>query len=413
MIQLNKVTKVFGDDPDLALNLLDDGKTKDEIFESTGQVVGVSNVNFELDEGEIFCIMGLSGSGKSTLLRCVNRLIEPTRGQVFMNENGENVEITSLGDKELRDIRTHKMSMVFQHFGLFPHRTVMENTIYGLEIQGQDATESLKIGQEVLAMVGLEQWGDSKISQLSGGMQQRVGLARALATDAKVLLMDEPFSALDPLIKVQMQNELIQIQQKLKRTMLFITHDLDEALKLGSHIAIMDAGEIIQIGTPEDIIVNPRTEYVADFVEHADSTGVITAGTICINMNGRLFQAFGDKNDLRFFGRKGDDSIQFGIDHQGKLCDVHVEGKSVNIRSLNESVDEDMDVPDLRRRDVVLTCTADTPLREVIRGRLLTQLPVVVLTPEKTFKGIVGEREFVKAILEKRGADSSDEDRGS
>ncbi len=414
MIRCESVSKIFGDNPEQVFQLLEQGKTKDEIREETGQVIGVNDVSFELEPGEVFVIMGLSGSGKSTLIRCVNRLIEPTRGKIFLkDENGEEIDITGLDEKGLRQVRTYQMSMVFQHFGLFPHRTVQDNVTFGLEIQGQtDKDKNQKVAQDVLEMVGLGGWGTAMTHELSGGMQQRVGLARALATQARVLLMDEPFSALDPLIKVQMQDELLKIEQHTERTILFITHDLDEALKLGDHIAIMEAGQIVQLGTPEDIIVNPRTEYVANFVEHADPTGVITAKTICVSVEGRLFERMKEEEGLRYYARKSSPDTLFGVNGEGKLEKLIFEGgKPAKVRQLGDVVDDDFEVPDARRQDVALACTPETTLREVIRGRLFTRLPILVQDGEGRLQGIIGEREFVQGILEKRG--SQDEANGA
>jgi len=236
VIRAEGVTKIFGPDPDSVPPLLKQGKTKDEIQAKTGHVVGVNNASFQVGAGEVFVIMGLSGSGKSTLIRCVNRLIEPTYGKIILDdpEFGDQ-DIALMDEQTLRQMRSSRMSMVFQHFALFPHRTVLSNVVYGLEVQGRDKAEREELGQKYLKMVGLGGWGDHYPNELSGGMQQRVGLARAVATEAKILLMDEPFSALDPLIKVQMQDELIKIQRELDRTILFITHDLDEAMRIGDH----------------------------------------------------------------------------------------------------------------------------------------------------------------------------------
>ena len=247
------------------------------------------------------------------MLRCINRLIEPTAGKIFLETDEGETEITSLNEQGLRRFRKEQISMVFQRFGLFPHRTVRENAAYGLEVQKRPKKERLNAAQETLEMVGLGQWGDSYPDELSGGMQQRVGLARALATDAPVLLMDEPFSALDPLIKVNMQQELISIEKKLHRTVLFITHDLDEALKLGHRVAIMEGGRVVQIGTPEEIIVNPKTEYVADFVEYADPTGVITAGTVAVPLGGAKLSVQRE-GGVSHYAHEGVPNVLFSVD---------------------------------------------------------------------------------------------------
>ncbi|MFQ5835625.1 MAG: glycine betaine/L-proline ABC transporter ATP-binding protein, partial [bacterium] len=258
-IRLESVYKIFGKEPQKVLELLKKGKTKSEIYEETGQVVAVNDGSLDISTGETFVVMGLSGSGKSTLLRCINRLVDPTLGKIYFQKNGEELQITSLNQTKLREIRTHNITMVFQHFALFPRRTVLSNVTFGLEIQKKPKEYQRKKALEMLELVGLKEWSDSHPSELSGGMKQRVGLARALATEAKILLMDEPFSALDPLIRVRMQEELLKLQTKLKRTIFFVTHDLDEALRLGDRIAIMEEGSIVQVGTPEEIIIDPRT----------------------------------------------------------------------------------------------------------------------------------------------------------
>ncbi len=275
-IKVENLYKIFGTVPRKAMKMLQAGATKDEIMEKTKHGVGVNNASFSVEEGEIVVVMGLSGSGKSTLVRCINRLIQPTSGNVWID--GQN--IMQLDRNELRDLRLNKLGMVFQNFALFPHRTVVQNTEYGLEISGMDAAVRREKAMEALSLVGLEGWEESYPSQLSGGMQQRVGLARALALDPDILLMDEAFSALDPLIRRDMQDELINLQEKMQKTILFISHDLDEALKIGDRIVLMKDGAIVQIGTPEDILTNPADEYVARFVETADITQVLTAETV-------------------------------------------------------------------------------------------------------------------------------------
>jgi glycine betaine/proline transport system ATP-binding protein len=275
-IRVENVYKIFGDSPDRALRMLEEGKTKDEILEETGNVIGVNNASFEVQEGEIFVVMGLSGSGKSTMVRLLNRLIDPTFGTVEVE--GEN--ITELSDEQLRRLRARKMSMVFQRFALFPHRTVLENAAFGLEVQQISPSERDQRAKDALARVGLAGWESSYPGQLSGGMQQRVGLARALATDSDIMLMDEAFSALDPLIRREMQDQLLELQSELKKTIVFITHDLNEAMKLGDHIAVMRDGAIVQLGTAEDILSNPANDYVASFVQDVDRTRVIVASSV-------------------------------------------------------------------------------------------------------------------------------------
>ncbi|WP_246269490.1 quaternary amine ABC transporter ATP-binding protein [Chitinophaga oryzae] len=275
-LKIDNLTLIFGREQQEALQLLQQGKSKAEILERTGATVGVKNASFEIEKGEFFVIMGLSGSGKSSLLRCLNRLIEPSAGKVLLN----NVDITALPDADLQKVRRKEIAMVFQKFGLLPHRSVLENVAFGLELQGMPAAERLEKARNVIELVGLKGYENMLPAELSGGMQQRVGLARALANEPEVLLMDEAFSALDPLIRTQMQDELLDLQEKMHKTIVFITHDLDEAIRLGDRIAIMKDGEVIQIGTPEEILTAPANEYVSSFVEKVDRKAIITASSL-------------------------------------------------------------------------------------------------------------------------------------
>lgn len=275
-IQVNNITKIFGSNPKAGMKRLKQGQSKEQLLKETGMTVGVNNASFAVKAGEFFVIMGLSGSGKSTLIRLLNRLIEPTDGEVLID--GEN--ITKMNKDNLMHTRRKKLSMVFQKFALFPHRTVLENVEYGLEIQGMAKNVREEIARKSIQDVGLNGYEDSYPDQLSGGMQQRVGLARALANDSDILLMDEAFSALDPIIRKEMQDELLNLQSKLGKTIIFITHDLDEALKLGDRIAIMKNGAIVQIGTAEEILENPANEYVYNFVEDVDRSKVLVAANV-------------------------------------------------------------------------------------------------------------------------------------
>ncbi|WP_102108798.1 choline ABC transporter ATP-binding protein [Oceaniglobus roseus] len=276
-VVFDNVSIVFGDSPEEALPLMDEGRKRPEIQERTGQVLGVHDCTLSVAEGEILVLMGLSGSGKSTLLRAVNGLNPVCRGEVRVNYKGEMTSVTHADAKTLRKLRLTQIGMVFQQFGLLPWRTVRENVALGLELGGMGKAERRAQADEQLALVGLSDWADRKVSDLSGGMQQRVGLARAFATKAPVLLMDEPFSALDPLIRTRLQDELLDLQQKLNRTIVFVSHDLDEAFKIGNRIAIMEGGRIVQCGTPRDIFQNPANDYVAEFVAHMNPLGVLTA----------------------------------------------------------------------------------------------------------------------------------------
>ena len=275
-VTVENLSKVFGKKEEQALKLANEGKKKSEILERTGATVGVNNASFSVEQGEIFVIMGLSGSGKSTLVRLLNRLIEPSQGNIFID--GKNV--SKMGKEDLRNVRRKEMSMVFQNFGLFPQKTILENTEYGLEIQGMAKAERRERAEKALDNAGLLAYKDQYPNQLSGGMQQRVGLARALANDPEILLMDEAFSALDPLIRREMQDELLDMQEKVNKTIIFITHDLNEALRIGNHIALMKDGEIMQIGTGEEILTNPANDYVEKFVEDVDRSRVLTAENI-------------------------------------------------------------------------------------------------------------------------------------
>ncbi|MFZ6625050.1 quaternary amine ABC transporter ATP-binding protein [Vagococcus fluvialis] len=277
-VQVKHLTKVFGKRSQAALKMVQEGRPKTEIVEKTGATVGVYDANFDVNEGEIFVIMGLSGSGKSTLIRLINRLIEPTSGDIYIDGK----DIAKMDKDELREVRRRKMSMVFQNFGLFPHRTILENTEFGLEVRGVSKEERTALAEKALEDSGLIAFKDQYPGQLSGGMQQRVGLARALANDPEILLMDEAFSALDPLIRREMQDELIDLQANVQKTIIFITHDLNEALRIGDRIALMKDGQIMQIGTGEEILTNPANDYVREFVEDVDRSKVLTASNIMV-----------------------------------------------------------------------------------------------------------------------------------
>jgi glycine betaine/proline transport system ATP-binding protein len=275
-VACHHVWKVYGPKADRIIGSPEAGLPRQELLEKTGCVAAVRDISFDVAPGEVFVVMGLSGSGKSTLVRCISRLIEPTAGEVLID--GHNV--LTMDDERLRDLRRRKVSMVFQHFGLLPHRRIVDNVAFGLEIQGVERAERLERAEGVIETVGLGGWGNSFPDELSGGMQQRVGLARALATDPEIMLFDEPFSALDPLIRRDMQDEVIRLQREVQKTMIFITHDLMEALKLGDRIAIMKDGNFVQVGTPEEVVARPADDYVADFIRDVPRAHVLTARTI-------------------------------------------------------------------------------------------------------------------------------------
>ncbi len=275
-IRIEHLIKIYGSNPRIALSLFQNGAQRNEILEETGQVLGIADVSLEINAGEILVVMGLSGSGKSTLVRCINRLIKPTSGHIYID--GE--DIVQLNPHRIRQIRLNKVSMVFQNFGLFPHKTVVENVEYGLQVKGMSKRKRRQKALENLATVGLSQWANYLPKSLSGGMQQRVGLARALATDAGILLMDEPFSALDPLIRGNMQDELLQLQKKLNKTIVFISHDIQEALRIGDRIAVMKDGCIVQVSTPEELVTQPENEYVHAFVQDVNRAQILKVGSL-------------------------------------------------------------------------------------------------------------------------------------
>jgi len=401
VIRVESLNKVFGPDPNQALELQREGLSKDEIFSRTGNVIGVQDVSFGLRPGEFFVIMGLSGSGKSTLLRCVNRLIEPTSGHVWLQTDDGEIDVAQVGPSELRRLRQEHLSMVFQRFGLLPHRTVRGNVAYGLEVKGVARAERLRRAEETLEMVGLGGWSKVLPSSLSGGMQQRVGLARAIATGAKVMLMDEPFSALDPLIKVQMQGEIIRLQRQLGRTIVFITHDLDEALRLGDRIAIMDDGRFVQVGTPERIITEPRTEYVADFVAHADPTGVLTAGTVAVPPEHDRVDELRREGGARVLSHRTQSEVEIVVAEDGRPLEVRADGGRAELVEIDVLLAEAP--PTSRYRDRAAVVTADRTLRTLLEARNLCNLPVLVVDGEGRLVGLVTEREIIHSIIEKRG----------
>ena len=381
--------------------MLQEGQSKDAIREATGHVVGVHDVSFRLKRGEFFVIMGLSGSGKSTLLRCLNRLIPPTGGRVVLETDEGEIEVNAAGPRQLREIRTRHLSMVFQRFGLLPHRSVRDNVAYGLEIQGVSRHERLDRAERALDLVGLSGWGASRTSELSGGMQQRVGLARALATEAEVMLMDEPFSALDPLIKMQMQQEIIKLQNDLGKTIVFITHDLDEALRLGDRIAIMEDGKVVQLGTPEKIITDPKTAYVADFVEHADPTHVISAGTVSVELDHDRVDVLRRVPGARVLSHRTQADVEIEVGDDGRVRAMRADEASVELVALDALLAEE--APATRYRDRAAVVRADRPLRALLEARNRCNVPVLVVDDQERLVGLATEREIIHAIIEKRG----------
>ncbi|MDR3599072.1 MAG: glycine betaine/L-proline ABC transporter ATP-binding protein [Desulfosporosinus sp.] len=315
-IEVKNLVKIFGSQPQKAMLLLDKGLSKERILAETGLSIGVNNVSFTINEGEVFVVMGLSGSGKSTILRCLNRLIEPSLGSIII----DGVDITKLKSKELRQVRQRKLAMVFQQFALLPHRTVLQNTVYGLEVLGVNKAEREKRALERLAMVGLAGLEHSYPDELSGGMKQRVGLARALTNDPDILLMDEAFSALDPLIREEMQDELLNLQQKMNKTIVFITHDLNEALKIGDRIAFIRDGSLVQVGTPEEILRDPANDYVAKFTRGVDRIKILTLKDVMKRPQPLVQLRDGPNVALRVMKEHGISSV-FVVD-----CTKHLQG---------------------------------------------------------------------------------------
>lgn len=337
-VKVSHLTKIFGKKTKQALDMIAENKSKTEIMEKTGATVGVYDVNFSVEEGEIFVIMGLSGSGKSTLIRLLNRLIEPTSGDIFI----DNQEIATLDKEGLREVRRNKMSMVFQNFGLFPHRTILENTEYGLEVRGVPKAERLARAEQALENSSLLAFKDQYPNQLSGGMQQRVGLARALANDPEILLMDEAFSALDPLIRREMQDELLDLQENVKKTIIFITHDLNEALRIGDRIALMKDGQIMQIGTGEEILTSPANDYVRTFVEDVDRSKVLTAQNIMVPALTTNIEIDGPTVALKRM-RQEEVSMLLAVDKKRQLKGVIRAERALEARKSGQALSEYLD----------------------------------------------------------------------
>lgn len=375
-ITVREVSKIFGKNTKKAAQLLKQGKSKQEILKETGSTVGVNRASFDVYPGEIFVIMGLSGSGKSTLVRMFNRLIEPTGGQVLID--GE--DIVAMNKEELRNVRREKMSMVFQRFALFPHRTVLSNTEYGLEIQGVEKEKRKELALEALKLVGLEGYELQLPSQLSGGMQQRVGLARALANDPDILLMDEAFSALDPLIRKDMQDELLDLQSTMEKTIIFITHDLDEALRIGDRIALMKDGNIVQIGTPEEILMNPSNDYVERFVEDVDLSKVLTASHVMKRAETIQLEK-GARVALNVMKENGISTVYI-VDKQKKLIGA------VTAADAKNAIENNLKLEEVITKDCI-TVQPETHLVDLFDDVSSAVIPVAVVDETNRLKGIV------------------------
>ena len=391
VVDFRNVDIIFGKEPGKALALLDGGATRDEILDRTGNVVGAAGASLAIQEGEICVLMGLSGSGKSTLLRAVNGLNEVTRGSVMVRDeagpDGSNlVDVASCDPATLRRLRMNRVAMVFQQFALLPWRTVEENVGLGLELRGMDKDERQAIVEEKLALVGLSQWKDKFAHELSGGMQQRVGLARAFATDADILLMDEPFSALDPLIRDHLQDELLALQRSLKKTIIFVSHDLDEALKLGSHIAIMEAGRIVQYGEPEAIVLEPANDYVAEFVAHMNPLNVLRGGSLMTPV-----EDLKREDDSVLLDREG--RFRVKLDDRGAPDSVTLDGYLGRLMAYGEGMNLD-DLPPT----AMITAPTDMSMRVAIELRQATGHPVA-LVEDGRLVGVCGDEEIYAGIL--------------
>ncbi len=389
-IVVENLYKIFGPDPDQAFGMLEEGLDKDTIFERTGNTVGVMDANFSIREGEVFVVMGLSGSGKSTLVRMLNRLFEPTRGAIRVDGQ----DVTRMSQKELIELRRRDMSMVFQSFALLPHRTVLENTSFGLEVAGTDRHRREERALEALATVGLKSHANSYPQELSGGMQQRVGLARALATDPSILLMDEAFSALDPLIRTEMQDELIALQQEKARTVVFISHDLDEAMRIGDRIAIMQGGAVVQIGTPEEIVTRPANDYVRSFFYGVDVSQVFSAGDIARKKAVTVIERPGvDVNAALHQLQAGQGDAGVVIDRdQRYLGTVSVESLLAAIESDGETRYADAFLPEVE------TAGRDMPLNEVLSLVAESRWPVPVVDDDGRYLGVISKTALLQTL---------------
>ncbi len=389
-IVVENLYKIFGAHPEKAIKLLKKGLNKNEIMEKTKQGVGVADASFTVKQGEILVIMGLSGSGKSTLVRCINRLIEPTHGKVIVD--GE--DVTKLSREELRLFRLNHFGMVFQHFALFPHRTVLANVEYGLEIKKVAPAERQKRSLEALSQVGLEGWGDSYPGQLSGGMQQRVGLARALALDADIMLMDEAFSALDPLIRSDMQDELLMLQDKLQKTIVFISHDLDEALKLGDRIVLMKDGAIVQTGTAEEILTSPANDYVAKFVQDVDMTKVVTADAVMLR-----------PKELAYYNSDGPRAVLHKMKH-ARISSLFVrkDGKFFGVVTADAAAEAlkrgDQTLEQIVQTDIE-TVLPDTPAADIIPLLASSPFPIPVVDEQQKLRGLVIKGSLLAGLSER------------
>ena len=397
IIKVDSVWKVFGKNAERALEPENIDKGKSEIQSELGAVIGLHDVSFEVQKGQTFVIMGLSGSGKSTMVRCLIRLIEPTAGRIVIDGN----DVTAMSDKELMEFRRDKIAMVFQHYGLMPHRNVLENASWGLEVQGVPEAERHARTREVLDMVGLGGWEASYPRQLSGGMQQRVGLARALVVDTDILLMDEPFSGLDPLIRRQMQDELLRLQEELHKTIVFITHDLNEALKLGDRIAIMHDGRVAQIGSPEDIVLRPEDEYVGDFTQDVRLESVLTAAKVMVAPKATVLGHQGPRAALHTIGASDGDAAWI-VDRSQRYIGL------LTITRANDALKAGINRLDLGLGYVnqgYETVSPDTTFDVLIPLAMASDYPIPVTDGENRLVGEIHRSALAEALAETSTAD--------
>jgi glycine betaine/proline transport system ATP-binding protein len=378
IIEVKGLFKVFGHDPKRVFPLLDQGLSKGQVLKKTGCTIGINNASFNINKKEIFVLMGLSGSGKSTVIRCLNRLIRPTRGEILINGK----DIMKMSKDELLQVRRNTLSMVFQHFGLLPHRSVIRNVEYGLEVAGVAAAERRQKAQDSLELVGLKGYENSLPNELSGGMQQRVGLARALASDPDVLLMDEAFSALDPLIRAQMQDELLELQARMHKTIVFITHDLDEALKLGDRIAIMKDGEVVQIGTPEDILTNPADDYVERFVRNVDRSKVLTTAALMRKTEVITIPKDGPHVAVRLMEKKGVSSI-FAVDSERRLAGLVKIDDAIKLERAKQK-----DLSSAITTDIYVA-GPDTLIADLLQTALTAKYPIAIQDENSRLLGVL------------------------
>jgi glycine betaine/proline transport system ATP-binding protein len=389
-VRFENVDVVFGQKTPEAISLLDQGEGRDSILEKTGSLVAVHDASLYVNEGEILVLMGLSGSGKSSLLRCVNGLNKVSRGRVMVKAGDKEVDVASCSEDVLRDIRRNRISMVFQQFALMPWLTVRDNVGFGLDIRGMEKAERDRIVDEKIALVRLGQFAQKFPHELSGGMQQRVGLARSFATEAEILLMDEPFSALDPLIREHLQDELIELQQRLKKTIIFVSHDLDEALKIGTRIAIMEAGQVVQFAVPEEIILNPVNDYVRQFVASMNPLTVLKGGTLMRPADELVREAGSTFIQLDRAGR-----CRCQLDEMGRPNNLMVNGRPGEFVPYTT----DLDLNKVAENAVMVTGSDRTPMRAAVTVRQQTKRPLILLGDDGALLGVVGEQEIYRGML--------------